>query len=161
MNHTDLKSNLDFWPSFVSCSWNIKHDLKIPGTEWFQFQNSSCRTFVRVVDSQSAAFAHRKVNRLVGEDRRLTVSGKRLPHTVHITCNEVYWQKDFGTYSKKTPTVTFFLKWQLGSFDVGLYAVLIPGQCITCSRWPSALICVNKQRIAPTGKQSIVLLNGM
>lgn len=46
-------------------------------------------------------------------------------------------------------------------FDMGLFEVIIPPQFITCSRGSSALPPVwKKQCVAPTGKQSIVLLNG-
>lgn len=42
------------------------------------------------------------------------------------------------------------------SFGVWLYEVL----CVTCSIWQPALLCVERQCVAPAGNQNNVLING-
>lgn len=49
------------------------------------------------------------------------------------------------------------LKWQSESFGVGLYEILVPSQRVSMT---AQRPCVEKQHIAPTGRQSIVLING-
>ena len=40
-------------------------------------------------------------------------------------------------------------------FDVGVYEVFVPSQCVTCSRWPSVFcLCVD---VARTRKEAVRL----